>query len=219
MSLITVSYNFTSHDDAIAFMQHNGPAGLQAVSEAPAAPAPTPAATKPKATKTVKSFGPTVEGDAEGTRYFHNPASGALTKAPKGNTGIESIAGNVEISGADYLQKKAELASKAVTQQTAAAAAPSQEPASESGAADLMAGASDEFDPFAEPAAAPTRTDVPEPEVMAKLQALTKVENGRTKLIQILKAHGDGVSVPLMLKGATGAKRVAIFEMAESLLK
>lgn len=221
MSLITLSYNFTSHDEAIAFLTRNGnPAN--AASSASDAPAPAPVATprKPKPAATEKSFGPVVEGDPEGTRYFFNSQSGNLTKAPKDNVAIAATAGNTEISGAEYLQKKSELAAKAVAAQKAAAPAPaaSPAPAPAADAEGLSGGDTDEFDPFAEPPAAGP-SEVSEAEVMDKVRALTKVENGRDKLLQVLQKFGDGKSVPLMLKGADNAKRVAIFMMADELSK
>lgn len=220
MSLISLVYNFGTHEEAIAFLQKN-PIAAAATGTATPSPAPAPTATKTRTTK-AKSFGPAVEGDPEGTRYFHHSGDNRLWKTPAGDGPMTAVEGATEISGVDYLAKKAALAQAEVDKSKGAAQAPAASPASATetaGAAD-PSGSDGDFDPFADGAADDVLTDVTVEALTDKLKALSQVKDGRTKLVQVLTEFGDGKSVPVMLKAAdTPAKRVAIFNKADSLMK
>lgn len=228
MSVISLVYNFATHDEALAFLQRNGaPAssgatvspGVSSTSEVKATEATKPG--RKKAEPAAKSFGPVVEGDPEGTRYFWKEGNNTAWKWTPADGGQPPvIADSVEISGVEYVAKKAMLAEKfkhlqeSKSAEPAPAASPASAPTGDAG------GPSDgEFDPFAEAVEEPAEpTDVPESELMAQLLALSKKPEGRAKLTQVLTKFGDGKSVPLMLKGADAAKRVAISKLATSLM-
>lgn len=162
----------------------------QAITQAVAGPAVAAPATeplkvdKPKAAsrKTVAETpaGKPVEGDPEGTRYFRLDKHNTVYKITPTDP-LTIIEGSVEISGDDFLARKAELAEQFKSVQTASAPAPAPAPA-----------------PAASPtppaASVPTPASAPTPtwdETLEALKALGKKPgNGRELLLGLLKEFG-----------------------------
>lgn len=214
MSSISILFNFDTHEEAIAFLSNN-PQAAATVAAAAETPAPAPAATSKSRAKPAKSFGPAVAGDPEGTRYWSKGDDLFKTTKDLDATSTKLVDGATEISGVDFLAKKEALATKLAAEQGRAA---SPAPATETAAAEGQSGSDGDFDPFADDAAS-AQADVSEAELLAKLKALSNVKDGRAKLTEVLTKHGDGKSVPNMLKAATtAAKRVEIFQHAEKLI-
>lgn len=79
-----------------------------------------PATTTTAVTAAAGSFGPVVEGDAEGTRYFVIPKHNTVCAIQPGDA-IPNMESQVEVSGANYLIAKAQLAAKFATAPAATA--------------------------------------------------------------------------------------------------
>lgn len=180
-------------------------AGALAASAIAAAPAPAEVkavrAKKADAAPAVNDADLPNEGDPKGTRYFHIPQHNTVYRQQPGEPDC-ALAGAALVSGAEYLQHKADIEKKFPTAATpapeAAAPAPAATPAPATSA------------PSA-PAPAATASDGPTFEqVVAKMRELHAAQQnaGVKKVLDLYKA----TSVPQLNGKATNAELIAAID-------
>lgn len=122
-----------------------------------------------------------VEGDPQGTRYFHIPAHNSIYRQLPGEPDCTLPSATI-IAGSEYLRLKAEYAAKFPTgAQGAQAASPAPSPAS------------------ATPAASPASSPQPDASAAPTMQTIT------AKLMAIHKRDGNAGVAPILAKFAVAA--------------
>lgn len=153
-----------------------------------------PAATTTTTTTTATDLGPVVEGDEPGTRYFVIPKHNTVCAIPPGHS-VPNMESQIEVSGANYLIAKAQLAAKFAT-----APAPT---ATTTQATVTTA-----------PTATAQQVVVPEgptfEQVVAKARELHALKNNEG--LQVVLAKFGAASVPALQGKAPNAQLIAAFE-------